>query len=280
MRDREAEAVPALVLVRGGGDLATGVVYRLVRAGLPVVVAELEQPLAIRRSVAVAAALFEESVTIEDLTARHITELSEVPDVLTAGEVPVVADPDGDSLAALRPLVVVDARMAKCNLGTLQSDASLVIGLGPGFSAGQDCHAVIETMRGHTLGRVLWHGAAEPDTGQPGPVRGHVGERVLRAPRDGYLTPQVQIGDNVRSGEVIAHVQDAAILASFGGVLRGLIHPSVYVKRGMKVGDVDPRAQRTYCFTISDKALAIGGGVLEAVLSAPQLTAQLDLRQR
>ena len=189
----------------------------------------------------------------------------------------MLVDEAGAALAALQPAVVVDARMAKVNLGTTRDDAPLVIALGPGFDAGVDCHAVIETNRGHYLGRVIWRGAAEPDTRQPGSVKGRVGDRVLRAPADGQVVPHAAIGDPLREGDLVAMVSDQPVLAPFDGVLRGLIHPSVPVQRGMKIGDVDPRGQRDHCFTISEKSLAIGGGVLEAILSARQL-ARIDQR--
>lgn len=259
------------VIVRGGGDLASGVVYRLVKAGFPVLVIELERPLAIRRAVAFASAVFEGRVTVEGLTARRVAHPGEIAQVQAAGEVPVLVDPGGASIGALRPAVVVDARLAKRNLGTAQSDAPLVIGLGPGFTAGDDCHAVIETNRGHFLGRVLWQGSAEPDTGRPGSVQGRTLDRVLRAPCAGTVVPLAAIGDAVRAGDVLATVSGQEVRAPFDGVLRGLIHPSVPVTAGLKIGDVDPRGTREHCFTISEKALAIGGGVLEAILSAPQL---------
>ncbi|MEP0764423.1 MAG: EF2563 family selenium-dependent molybdenum hydroxylase system protein [Chloroflexota bacterium] len=259
------------VIVRGGGDLASGVVYRLVKAGFPVLVIELERPLAIRRAVAFASAVFEGRVTVEGLTARRVAHPGEIAQVQAAGEVPVLVDPGGASIGALRPTVVVDARLAKRNLGTAQSDAPLVIGLGPGFTAGDDCHAVIETNRGHFLGRVLWQGAAEPDTGRPGSVEGRTLDRVLRAPCAGTVVSLAAIGDAVRAGDVLATVSGQEVRAPFDGVLRGLIHPSVPVTAGLKIGDVDPRGTREHCFTISEKALAIGGGVLEAILSAPQL---------
>ncbi len=259
------------VIVRGGGDLASGVVYRLVKAGFPVLVIELERPLAIRRAVAFASAVFEGSVTVEDITARRIAHPGEIAGVQATGEVPVLVDPGGASIRALRPAVVVDARLAKRNLGTAPTDAPFVIGLGPGFTAGEDCHAVIETNRGHALGRVIWRGAAEPDTGAPSSVRGRTLGRVLRAPCAGTVESLPAIGDTVRAGDVVAMVGQQTVRAPFDGVLRGLIHPSVPVTAGLKIGDVDPRGVREHCFTISDKALAIGGGVLEAILSAPQL---------
>jgi len=256
-----------IVWVRGGGDLAAGVVYRLTKAGFRVVITELERPLAIRRTVAYASAIYEGQITIEGLTARHIKQVDDVPRVWSAGEIPVLIDEQGSLIARLNPDVVVDARIAKRNLGTTRDDAPLVVALGPGFTAGDDCHAVIETNRGHYLGRVIWQGSAEPDTGSPGSVKGHTSDPVLRAPIAGYVVSQIAIGDQVSQGAVVAVVDDQPIRAPFDGMLRGLIHPSVWAVAGMKVGDVDPRGRREYCFTISDKALAIGGGVLEALLS-------------
>lgn len=265
-----------LVIVRGGGDLATGIVYRLSKAGFPIVVTELPQPLAIRRAVAIASAVFDGALAIEDLSVRRVATPSEARAMAADGTIPVLVDPDGESLRALRPAIVVDARMAKRNLGTRREDAPLVIALGPGFSAGEDCHAVIETNRGHRLGRVIWSGPAEPNTGRPGTVQGRQSDRVLRAPADGTVEPRYAIGDFAREGDLIATVGGEPLRAPFDGVLRGLIHPSVSVTTGMKIGDLDPRGERDYCFEISEKALAIGGGVVEAVLSAPQIAPLLS----
>lgn len=270
----------ALIVVRGGGDLATGVIYRLSKAGFPVIVAELARPLTIRRAVAVSSAVFDGVIEIEGLRARRVADGAEARALAAEGQIAVLVDPDGASLPALRPAVIIDARMAKRNLGTHRDDAPLVIALGPGFSAGDDCHAVIETNRGHRLGRVIWHGSAEPDTGRPGAVQGKQNERVLRAPADGFVEPRAAIGDGLAAGEVVATVAGAPVLAPFDGVLRGLIHPSVSVTTGMKIGDVDPRGERMFCFEISEKALAIGGGVVEAVLSAPQIAPVLHAARR
>lgn len=263
------------VVVRGGGDLASGVVYRLVKAGFPVVIFELSKPLLIRRTVAYGSAVFEEQITVDGLTARLVEQPSEVRTMWAAGQIPVLVDPDAKSLPDLNPMILVDARIAKRNLGTNLHDAPLVIALGPGYEAGNDCHAVIETNRGHNLGRVIWQGTAEPNTGQPGSVRGRVGDRVLRAPADGYAAPHAAIGDRLIEGSLVATVDDHPVIAPFDGVLRGLIHPSVPVTSGMKIGDLDPRGERSFCFTISDKSLAIGGGVVEAILSAPQVVEHL-----
>lgn len=263
------------IVVRGGGDLASGVIYRLAKAGFPVIVTELSRPLVIRRAVAFASAVFEREITIEGLCAILVPDASTALVAANKGKVPVVVDDRGTLVSEFKPPAVVDARIAKRNLDTSIHDAPLVIALGPGYEAGVDCHAVIETNRGHFLGRVLWQGSAEPNTGQPGAVRGRVSERVLRAPADGYVVPQAAIGDMVVQGAVIATVEGEAIRAPFDGVLRGLIHSSVPVTRGLKIGDVDPRGVREHCFSISEKALAVGGGVVEAVLTALQSESSL-----
>lgn len=263
-----------LVVVRGGGDLGSGAIFRLKRAGFPVVVLELETPLLVRRAVSFGDAATSGTRVVEGMTARQV-ELSQVDETIEAGEIPVLIDSDGAALAALKPVVVVDARMEKRNLGTTMDDAPLVVALGPGFTAGVDCHAVIETNRGHALGRVIYDGAAEPDTGEPGSVNERTHSRVLRAPTDGYVEPHAEIGDTIATGQVIARVGGEAVTAAFAGVLRGLVHERVHVMAGLKIGDLDPRAQREHCFTISDKALAVGGGVVEAVLSSEAVRASL-----
>ena len=256
-----------LVVIKGGGDLATGVTHRLHRVGMPVVVTELAQPTVIRRAVAVASAVFQGQVEVEGLVARLVESDQEMHAVLARGQVPVIIDPRGEVVARLRPAVVVDAIMAKRSTGaTAITDAPIVIGLGPGFTAGVDVHAVIETNRGHHLGRVILSGSAEPHTGLPGPTAGFTSERVLRAPCEGTLKGERRIGDLVEAGEAVASVAGEPVAANISGVLRGLLADGLMVKAGMKVGDVDPRGVREHCFTISDKARAIGGGVLEAVL--------------
>ncbi len=253
-----------LVVIRGGGDLGSGVAYRLYKAGYPLVIAELEKPLMVRRTVCFGSAVFEGEIEVEGIVARQIELSSALWLALRTEEIPVIVD---DNWQYLRPQVVVDARMAKRNLDTAMDDAKLVIGLGPGFVAGQDCHAVIETNRGHWLGRVIWRGTAEPNSGVPGKLMGVEASRVLRAPGDGYVVPHKVIGDQCLAGTVIATVAEQSVIAAFDGILRGLIHESVPVTMGLKIGDLDPRARREYCFAISEKSLAIGGGVLEAILS-------------
>jgi xanthine dehydrogenase accessory factor len=258
-----------LIIVRGGGDLGTGVVYRLFKAGFPVIVLELSDPLVVRRKVALAAAVSEGEIHIEDMIGRLAADVDGALSMIAQGIVPVLVSADLESvlddLTAI-PTAVVDARLAKRNIDTRIDQAPLVLALGPGFIAGKDCHAVIETKRGHTLGRVIWQGSAIPNTGMPGIVAGKGGERVLRAPQDGFAQWRAAIGDQVSSGQILGDVNGVQVKAPFDGVVRGLIAPSTAVSKGLKIGDVDPRANREACFTISDKALAIGGGVLEAIL--------------
>lgn len=259
-----------LIIVRGGGDLGTGVVYRLHKAGFPVLVLELAEPLVVRRRVALATAVSEGEIQIEDIHGRRAEDAAQALAAIDRGEIPVLVsaelEPVVDSLE-IKPLAVVDARLAKRNIDTSIDQAPLVICLGPGFVAGLDCHAVIETMRGHTLGRVIWQGSALPNTGTPGIVAGKGAERVLRAPRDGVVVWSVQIGDQVVAHQTLGVVEGAPVVAPFDGVVRGLIAPGTAVAGGLKIGDVDARASREACFTISDKALSIGGGVLEAILT-------------
>ena len=274
-----------LILLRGGGDLATGVAYRLHKAGFPVVVLELPQPLVVRRRVSLATAVLEGEITVEDLRAVHVQTPGEALQLAGSGIIPVLvaaellaeltADgrpptAEGSDLAAAgrqRSAVVIDARMTKRNIDTTIDQAPLVIALGPGFVAGVDCHAVIETNRGHRLGRVIWHGPAEANTGTPGVVGGKGVERVLRAPLAGVVQWRKEIGDPVREGEVMGEVGGQAVVAPFDGVVRGLIATETAVPARLKIGDVDPRGDAGACFTISDKALAVGGGVLEAILT-------------
>lgn len=254
-----------LVLIRGAGDIASGIALRLYRAGLSVVMTDLERPTAIRRTVCFSQAILLGQVTVEDVTARAAS-LPQVEAILAAGEIPVLADPQCRCREALRPDVLVDAILAKKNLGTRITDAPAVIAVGPGFTAGVDCHAVVETMRGHTLGRVIWDGPALPNTNIPGLIGGFAGERVLRAPCDGVFRQVLDIGAQVQAGDIAGYVEDQPVTCTISGVLRGILPSGVTVFRGMKSGDVDPRCQPDFCRLASDKALAVGGGVLEAIL--------------
>lgn len=254
------------VLVKGGGDLASGVVHRLHRSGMQVMVTELPQPTVIRRAVAFAAAMYEDVVEIEGVVGRRAASFGEALALLERNEVPVLSDPQSDVVLQWRPEVVVDGIMAKRNTGTKMSDAPIVIGLGPGFAAGTDVNAVVETERGHNLGKVLLEGAAAPDSGIPGEVMGCTVERVLRAPCAGSFRSSACIGDEVQTGETVAYVGESPVVAGISGVLRGMLADGLIVRERMKVGDIDPRGVVDACFTISDKARAIGGGVLEAIL--------------
>ncbi len=252
------------VVIRGGGDLATGVAWRLNRAGFPVVVCELAEPLTVRRTVALSSAVLDESVTIEGLVGRRIDNLDELIATALAGVIPVVVSP---GLPPIDASVVVDARLAKVNIDTTIDDAETVIGLGPGFTAGIDCHAAVETKRGHHLGRVIWEGSPAVNTGTPGIIGGRGSERVLRAPVEGRAEWECSIGDVVTEGDRLGSIGGVAVSAPFDGAIRGLITSAATVGVGVKIGDVDPRPDASACHEISDKALAVGGGVVEAVLS-------------
>ncbi len=254
-----------LVVVRGGGDLATGVIYRLYRAKFTVVALELAHPLVVRRRVAAASAILDGGIEIEGMPAQKAANVDEALKLADAGIVPVLVSPQMP--AALQPDIIIDARMAKRNIDTHLGQAPLVIALGPGFEAGVDCHAVVETMRGHRLGRVIWHGTAAPNSGTPGIVAGKGVERVLRAPNAGIVRWQLDIGDRVAKGQPLGNVGDMTIVAPFDGVARGLIAEGTMAQPRQKIGDIDARGDREACFTISDKALAIGGGALEAILT-------------
>ena len=255
-----------LVLIRGAGDLATGIALRLFRSHLCVVMTDLPQPTAIRRTVCFSQAILYGSYQVEDVTAELAASMEDVRCILAEGCIPVLADPKAECRAWLKPDVVVDAILAKKNLGTQITDAPLVIGVGPGFCAGRDCHAVIETMRGHTLGRVIWDGEPLPNTNIPGLIGGFAGERVLRAPDTGVFHQLRDIGALVESGETVGEVNGLPMVCTISGVLRGILPDGTPVAKGMKSGDVDPRGNIQNCYTVSDKASAIAGGVLEAIL--------------
>ena len=262
-----------LVVVRGAGDLATGVIARLTRAGFGVLALETARPSAIRRTVCLSEAVYEGAAQVEEIQAIRVASVQEAKALLGSGPgapVPVLVDPDCFSLAGLRPLALVDAIIAKRNLGTRMDLAPLVVALGPGFTAGVDAHAVVETNRGHDLGRVLLQGSAEPNTGIPGLIQGAGRERVLHAPAAGLVENLKAIGELVQAGEPVLAIQGEAgrvtLHATLDGSLRGLIRPGFQAHAGLKVADIDPRCRRGHCFTISDKAMAIAGGVLEAIL--------------
>jgi xanthine dehydrogenase accessory factor len=254
-----------LVIIRGGGDLATGVAVRLFRAGFYVIILEIDHPTVIRLPVSFAGAVYKGEIIVEGIEAVLISSWEKAKDSIKQGKIPVLVDPKGSYIKKLFPTVLVDAILAKCNLGTKINQAPLVIGLGPGFAAGKDVDAVIETKRGHNLGRVIYQGQTVSDTGVPGEVGGESKRRLLRAPAEGKIIPLHKIGDLVKTEEVIAEVEGVPLKAEISGVLRGLIYPKSWVTKGMKVGDIDPRGTREYCFTVSDKARSLGGAVLEAI---------------
>ena len=259
-----------LILIRGGGDLATGVAIRLLRIGLKPVITEISQPLAVRRTVSFAEAVYQGQVTVENYTGRCVTDPEDtfrILNILSKNQLPVMVDPDCISAKSLHPGVIVDARMTKKTPDPIGYSPSLYIGLGPGFIAGVNCQAVIETRRCHQLGRVFWQGSPEPDTGYP---EGDP-HRILRAPVDGILLAHASIGQILSKDDLIAEVNGHSIRAPFSGLLRGLIHPGIQVMQGWKVGDVDPRVDPSLCTLVSDKAFAVGGGVVEAILSKPDL---------
>ena len=260
-----------LIVVRGGGDLATGTIYKLKKSGFRVLILEVPNPSAIRRNVAFCEAVYQGTQTVEDMTCHLAASLEQAEELLEAGKLAVLVDPAGKSIPRLKPLAVVDAILAKKNLGTNRNMAPITVALGPGFTAGEDVDAVIETKRGHNLGRVLWEGAAAPNTGIPGIIGGYGKERVIHSPAKGILRNVKSITDRVSKGQVIAVVETEAGLvsveATLDGILRGLIRDGYPVEVGFKMADIDPRADEyNNCFTISDKARCIAGGVLEAIL--------------
>lgn len=269
-----------LVLIRGAGDLASGIALRLWRSGFDVVMTDLDFPTSIRRTVAFSEAVVNGKTVVEDIEAQRAESPAHALKLLANRILPVIADADCKCKTELAPDVLVDAILAKRNLGTTIDDAPTVIGVGPGFTAGKDCHAVIETMRGHTLGRTIYSGSAIPNTNIPGLIGGFTGERVLRAPADGAFEGVRKIGDTVEAGDVVGYVNGKPMICTIGGVLRGLIADGVQVYAGMKSGDVDPRGKKEYCLTASDKALAIGGGVLEAILHFTNIASGADVKKQ
>ena len=262
-----------LVVIRGAGDLASGIALRLHHAGFEIAMTETPEPLAVRRTVSFSQAVYEGRTQVEDVTALLVRDEAEMKSAFGKKQIAIFVDPAAAIVGQFKPAVLIDAVMAKRNTGAAITDAPVVIGVGPGFTAGLDCHAVIETARGHTLGRVITKGSALPNTGVPGDIGGYTIERLLRSPADGFFEAQASIGDQVKKGDTVAFVRiktpegdKIPLRAKIDGILRGLLPSEIEVKRGMKAGDVDPRCERSHCFTVSDKALAIGGGVLEALL--------------
>lgn len=246
--------------------MASGVASRLYKAGFPVIMTDLPEPTVIRRTVAFAEAVYKGKNQVEGIIGRLAT-LENYGQVLNKGEIPVLIDPEAECIKHIKPEVVVDAILAKKNIGTKASLAPVVIALGPGFRAPEDAHAVIETKRGHYLGRVIYEGSALPNTGIPGDIMGKTEERVLRAPCEGVFISFAEIGDLVKKGQAIGEVERVPVVSALDGVVRGLLHSGLVVHKGMKIGDVDPRGEIDYCFTVSDKARSLGGAVLEAMLN-------------
>jgi len=254
------------IVVRGAGEMASAVAWRLHMARFRPVMTERENPLAVRRRVSFCEAVHDGTARVEGLVARRIDDPSRVSALHESGEIPLLVDPDLRCLEALRPYVLVEATLAKRNMGISRDLAPLVIALGPGFTAGSDVHMVIETNRGHHLGRIITDGPADPDTGIPGNIAGETVKRVLRAPADGEFITDLDLGATVRKGQTVATVASLPVNAELDGMLRGLIRPGSRVEKGLKVGDIDSRNDATYVATISDKARAVAGSVLEAVL--------------
>lgn len=257
-----------LVCIRGAGDLATGIALRLFNSGMKIIMLDIAQPTAVRRTVSFSEAIRLGKISVEGITAYKAENIQQAISITAQKNIAVLVCPDGSCIKDLKPDAVVDAIIAKKNLGTKINDAPVVIGVGPGFTAGIDCHAVVETKRGHYLGRAIYEygKTAAPNTGIPGNIGGYTSERVLRAPCDGVFTPLRAIGDIISAGDVVAKVSSQPVISQIGGMLRGLLAPDIYVVKGMKSGDVDPRGTQADYLTVSDKSLAVGGGVLEAVL--------------
>lgn len=255
------------ILIRGGGELATAVACRLAECHFRIVMTEVSQPQAVRRRVSFCEAVYDGAKTVEGQTARLVRNADEVIHVWAENEVALLIDPGTSIRTAINPDVLIDATIAKMNTGINMNDAALTIGLGVGFEAGIDTSVVIETNRGHNLGRIIRQGLAEPDTGHPGIIAGYGKERVLRSPQNGVFRTVKNIGDMVQAGDIIAYVDEEPVKTIIPGIIRGLLRNGTLVTKGMKSGDVDPRGIEEYCNTISDKGRTISGGVLEAILA-------------
>ena len=253
------------ILIRGAGDLATGIASRLYGAGHQILMTEIREPLTVRRTVAFSRAVCEGRAQVEDMTAVLAADRKAAEQILADGDIAVMVDEEASCRSWYEPDVLIDAILAKRNLGTRITDAPFVVGVGPGFTAGEDCNCVVETKRGHTLGNVIRRGSAIPNTGVPGNVGGYTIERLIRAAADGELEPKVGIGDFVEQGQIVAVTGGVPVCAQMSGIVRGMLQSGIRVQKDLKIGDIDARAEKAHCYTISDKARAIGGGVLEAV---------------
>ncbi|NFL34708.1 EF2563 family selenium-dependent molybdenum hydroxylase system protein [Clostridium botulinum] len=255
-----------MIVIKGAGDLATGVATRLKKCGFNIVMTEISQPTTVRRTVAFSQVVYDEKVEVEGITAVLASNKEDINKIVEEGNVAVLVDEKAKIIDEIKPEIIIDAIIAKKNLGTKIDDANIVIALGPGFTAGIDCHCVIETKRGHYLGKAIYKGSAIPNTGVPGEVGGFSKERIIRSITDGKILPVSKIGDYVKKGDIVAYVNETPVLAKLDGIVRGMLQKDVSVFKGMKSGDIDPRCEKNHCFTISDKARSIGGGVLEAIL--------------
>ncbi len=256
-----------IIAIKGAGEMATGVAWRLIQSNFKnIFMMEIENPMAVRRQVSFCEVVHDGTINVEDIKAEKVIQTDDIQTSWYNNYIPVIVDPEWNSIQKIKPHVVIDAIIAKKNLGTNLSEAPLVIGLGPGFEAGRDVHMVIETNRGHNLGRIILNGCAEPNTGAPGNISGHTKERVLRSPCSGIFKSSLNIGTLVKQNDVVGHVNDKPVVAQIGGVLRGQIRNNTMVTEQLKIGDIDPRGNRQHCTTISEKARAIGGSVLEAIL--------------
>lgn len=255
------------VWIKGAGDLASGIATRLYRCGFEIVMTDIPVPTTVRRTVAFSPCVYQGNAKVEDIEAVFCKNQEEIHLAHRSKKIAVVIDPDRKMQTEYAPKIVVDAIIAKRNIATSKDEAGIVIGVGPGFEAGVDCDAIVETKRGHELGKVIWRGSAIPNTGVPGLIGGYGKERIIRAEADGEFKGLVQISDTVKAGDVVGESGGVKIIAQIDGVVRGLLQDGVMVKKGMKSGDIDPRAIKDHCFSVSDKARAIGGGVLEAILA-------------
>ncbi len=255
-----------IIVVRGGGDIATGVCHRLHRAGFNVLVLDIEKPTTIRRRVAFSEAIYSKEIEVEGVKAIHVKRVEDIYHEINKGNIPVYIDPNGDCINEVSPLAVVDSILAKKNLGTTMDMAPITIGVGPGFQAGVDVDLVIETKRGHFLGKVIYEGSAIPNTSIPGNILGHTEDRIIRASGEGKVIPLIEIGDMVEKGQVLCKIGETEVIANISGIVRGMIKEGLYVTQGYKIGDIDPRGDRDNVFTISEKARAVGGAVLEALM--------------
>lgn len=254
------------ILIKGAGDLASGIAWRLKRAGFDIIMTEIKQPLTVRLTVAYSNAVYEKEVTIENIQGKLVNSYEKAKEILAQDKIAIIIDEKAKIKEEYQPDIIIDAIMAKKNINTKIDDAPIVIAIGPGFVAGKDCDYVVETKRGHFLGKVIESGSAIKNTGVPGNIGGYTIERIIRANGAGIFKSVAKIGDFVHKGEIVAFVDDRKIVAQIDGIVRGMLHDDIIVTDKMKCGDIDPRAEKSHCFSISDKSRAIGGGALEAVL--------------